>query len=200
MLGPRHGPPDDGRDASGDGALGDGDDRLSRGDDDVKRKAIFASIDWARLVARQIPPPWVPDLVDDHDIAYVPKKVADRRSASIQDEFRDDGIPNSRGGEARISRQTASFQIDEDTADASAVRRLRQQNPWADFSFAAPPRGETVAARAPVDMIRPPHAHRDRRASAPASSRTKPASDKKKARSPTAAAAARDAPPSPPPP
>ena len=150
---------DDGPDeaaAPGDGD--DGDDRFSRGDDELKRSAYFANVDWAALVARQLAPPWVPNLVDDHDIAYVPKKVADRRSASLQDEFRDDGLPASRGGEARISRQTASFQIDDDNADASAVRRLRQQNPWADFSFAAPPRGETVAARAPVDMIRPPAA------------------------------------------
>ena len=31
----------------------------------------------------------VPQLESDHDIAYVPKKVCDRRQASLEDEFRD---------------------------------------------------------------------------------------------------------------
>jgi len=130
---------------------------LGRGGDEIKRQPYFAEIDWTALCAKSAAPPWVPALASAHDVSYVPRRVTDRRAASIRDEFHDSDVGGKNSaGEARISRQTASLTLDADTSDAAAVRALRRNNPWADFSFAAPPRGGTVAEAKPSMVAKPP--------------------------------------------
>ena len=136
-------------------------ERFRRGDDAIKLQPYFAALDWGALVQRRLQAPWLPQLSGDADVAYVPKRVRDRRSASLHDEFGDETFSTSgggggaggAGGGARISRQNASLQADD--ADAQAVRQLRRDREhssgtWGDFSYAAPPRGETLAARGAV--------------------------------------------------
>ena len=102
-------------------------------------KNTLEAIDWEALEQRRLPPPWVPALEHAADIAYVPRRVTDRRAASIADEFHDSDAAAQprRPREARISRQTASL-----AGDDEEIRRLRSNNAWKDFSFSAPPRGE----------------------------------------------------------
>mmetsp|Transcript_14729 Transcript_14729/g.22197 ORF Transcript_14729/g.22197 Transcript_14729/m.22197 type:complete len:924 (-) Transcript_14729:238-3009(-) len=137
---------------------------MGRGDDPIKNAAYFAEIDWTALTERKLTPPWIPKLSAVDDVAYVPKRVRDRRSSSIRDEFGDAVRTHAAavGGEARISRQTASFGYPHD-ADIAALRHLRERGEshhlWGDFSYAAPPRGETVVARNPLPVAITPNPH-----------------------------------------
>ena len=127
------------------------DDEFGRGDDPIKNAAYFAPIDWIALVERRLTPPWIPSLKSNDDVAYVPKRVRDRRSASIHDEFGNDECEAQRafgGNEARISRQTASFGYND--ADMQALAQLRGDRDnstgiWGDFSYSAPPRGTSLS-------------------------------------------------------
>jgi len=108
--------------------------------DHVKEVSYFSDLDWADVVARAVVVPWLPTLNGPNDLAYVPKIHRDHRSQSLEREF---------GGDtnARISRQQASFQAT-DTETKEDVDRLRARSgQWLDFSFSAPPRGETVLGR-----------------------------------------------------
>lgn len=109
--------------------------RLGRGDDPIKNAAYFSPVDWIALVERRLTAPWIPSLSAHDDVAYVPKRVRDRRSSSIRDEFGGDELVQTGrafgGGEARISRQTASL----------------SSQMWGDFSYVAPARGETIRAQ-----------------------------------------------------
>lgn len=132
--------------------------RMGRCGDPIKSAAYFAQVDWTALVERRLNPPWIPSLSAPDDVAYVPKRVRDRRSSSIHDEFGGEELVHTGaathrqygGGEARISRQTASFGTNGpvENADAALVAQIREgsNNMWGDFSYAAPPRGGTIQA------------------------------------------------------
>ncbi len=128
---------------------------MHRGEDEIKHQKYFEAIDWEALEQRRLPPPWVPALEHAADIAYVPRRVTDRRAASIADEFHDSdaAAQPQTSREARISRQTASL-----AGDDEEIRRLRSNNAWKDFSFSAPPRGETVAETKRPDPVPTPRA------------------------------------------
>merc|ERR1719311_356759 len=130
-------------------------DEMHRGEDAIKHQKYFEAIDWQALEARRLPPPWVPALEHAADIAYVPRRVTDRRAASIADEFHDSdaAAQPQTSREARISRQTASL-----AGDDEEIRRLRSNNAWKDFSFSAPPRGETIAETKRPDPVPTPRA------------------------------------------
>jgi len=130
-------------------------DENHRGDDELKHQKYFEAIDWAALEGRRLPPPWTPQLAHAADIAYIPSRIKDRQAESIANEFHDsDAQPeHATSREARISRQTASL-----AGDDEEIRRLREKNPWADFSFSAPPRGETIAETKRPDPVPRPRA------------------------------------------
>ena len=62
------------------------------------------------------------------DIAYVPRRVTDRRAASIADEFHDSdaAAQPQTSREARISRQTASLAGDDEERQAEAQDALAE--------------------------------------------------------------------------
>lgn len=126
--------------------------RTRNDDDPIKSAAYFATIDWVALVERRLTPPWIPSLSAPDDVAYVPKRVRDRCNSSIHDEFGGENVVHAGvargaygGGEARISRQMASF--GDGDAVLSQFRDKGSAHLWGDFSYAAPPRGETIVAQ-----------------------------------------------------
>lgn len=138
-------------------------DTKARGDDPIKNAAYFATIDWLALLEHRMAPPWVPELSAPDDVAYVPKRVRERGSDSLRNEFGDvvrSGSFARMGGEAHISRQSASITRGE-------LDRLREYSHWDDFSYAAPTRGGTIGAAAadqppePVSVTPPQHSSKD---------------------------------------
>ena len=110
---------------------------MHRGEDEIKHQKYFEAIDWESVGTAGLPPPWVPALEHAADIAYVPRRVTDRRAASIADEFHD-----WTAGAASDFKGSSDLAPDGFLAgDDEEIRRLRSNNAWKDFSFSAPLRG-----------------------------------------------------------
>ena len=66
-------------------------ERLGSGPEDVndvKRQPFFDQIDWEKLEARKIPPPWKPPVTGPTDLTQVDKVfIQEAVSPSVQDHF-----------------------------------------------------------------------------------------------------------------
>ena len=54
---------------------------------EIKKHVWFAEIDWAKLLAKELQPPWTPDVKGAMDFRYVPKRLIKNEARdSEQDE------------------------------------------------------------------------------------------------------------------
>ena len=58
-----------------------------KGVNEIKKHAWFAEIDWSKLLAKEVQPPWTPDVKGAMDFRYVPKRLIKNEARdSEQDE------------------------------------------------------------------------------------------------------------------
>jgi hypothetical protein len=54
---------------------------------DIQNHSWFTGLDWDKLFAKEVSPPWTPDVKNVMDFKYVPKRLqaADARDSEIED-------------------------------------------------------------------------------------------------------------------